>query len=49
MILQVEKMATPEDVPLGLEEQLRTAPPVGGVMASATEGPLVVTVLPPAS
>lgn len=50
LILQLEKVATPEEVLLGLAEQLvRAAPPVGGVMASVTEGPLVVTVLPPAS
>jgi hypothetical protein len=42
-------MATPDDVLLGFAEHERMAPPVGGVMTRVTEGPLVVTVLPPAS
>ncbi len=47
---QPEKVATPEEVLLGLAAQLvRAAPPVGGVMARVTDGPAVVTVLPPAS
>jgi hypothetical protein len=49
LILQAEKLATPEDVLLGFWGQVRTAPPAGGVMTRVTEGPLVVTVLPPAS
>jgi hypothetical protein len=49
LILQPEKMATPEEVLLGLDAQLRRAPPAGGVIVSRTEGPLVVTVLPPTS
>jgi len=47
---QPEKVATPEVVLVGLAAQLvRVAPPVGGVMARVTDGPGVVTVLPPAS
>lgn len=49
LILQPEKVATPEDVLLGFWLQVRTAPPTGGVMTRLTEGPLVVTVLPLAS
>jgi hypothetical protein len=48
LMRQPVKVATPEELTLGLDEHVRTAPPVGGVTARVTEGPLV-TVLPPAS
>jgi hypothetical protein len=50
LILQLEKLATPDEVLLGFAEQLvRAAPPAGGVMARVTEPVLEVLVLPPAS
>ena len=48
MILQVEKVATPEEAVLGLLEQVSVAP-AGVVIARVTEALLLVTVLPPAS
>jgi hypothetical protein len=48
LILQLEKVATPEEALLGLDEQVRVPPP-GGVMLRVTEALLLVTVLPPAS
>ena len=48
-ISQLEKVAMPEEVVLVLDEQLRIAPPAGGVMVSVTEVLLAVLVLPPAS
>jgi hypothetical protein len=50
LILQLEKVAMPEEAFLGLDEQfVRAAPPAGGVIAMVTGALLVVTVLPPAS
>lgn len=50
MIRQLEKLATPEEVLLGLYEQpVSAAPPVGGVMDRRTEALLLVLVFPPAS
>jgi hypothetical protein len=50
LILQLEKLATPDEVLLGLDEQLvRAAPPVGGVIARVMGAVLEVLVLPPAS
>ena len=50
MIRQLEKLATPEEVLMGLDVQLvRPAPPAGGVMARVIEALLAVLVLPPAS
>jgi hypothetical protein len=49
-MLQPEKVATPEDAVLELEdEHVRVAPPVGAVIARVTVAPLLVTVLPPES
>jgi len=48
LILQLEKVARPEEAALGLDEQLRVAP-AGVVMVRVTDAVLVVTVFPPAS
>ena len=48
LILQLEKVATPEDAALGFEPQIRAAP-AGVVMLSVTWTLLLVTVFPKAS
>ena len=49
LILQPEKVATPEDVLLGFWLQVRTAPTDGRRDDEVDRSPLVVTVLPLAS
>jgi hypothetical protein len=50
LIRQFEKLATPDVVLRGLDEQLlRAAPPAGGVIARVMDALLEVLVLPPAS